>query len=252
MQSIPSQVHPVQPADAGDRTNVGDAERWLSVLAGGAILAAGLRRRDSAGIAGLVAGAALLHRGTTGHCHVYGAFGVDTSDRGRLQSAIAMLPANTALHVERAFTVNRTPDELYGFWRELGNLPRFMKHLERVDVLDETHSHWVAKGPAGTSVEWDAEIIDDQPGRVITWRSLEGADVSNDGSVRFEPAPAGRGTELRVSMAYVPPAGKLGATVAKLFGKNPEQQVRDDLRRFKSLMEAGEIPTTEGQPSGRK
>lgn len=244
MQSTPSQT------ETG--TNVGDAERWLSVLAGGALIAVGLRRGRAEGAVGALAGAALLHRGVTGHCHLYGALGVDTSERGRVEGALAKLPANTALHVERAFTINRSPEELYGFWRQLSNLPRFMDHLERVDVIDDRRSHWVAKGPAGTRMEWDAEIIEDAPNQRITWRSLEGADVSNDGTIRFEPAPAGRGTEVRVSMAYVPPAGKLGAAVAKLFGENPEQQIREDLRRFKSLMEAGEIPTTEGQPSGRK
>jgi uncharacterized membrane protein len=176
---------------------------------------------------------------------------MDTSDKGRLEQAAAMLPANRALHVERAFTIQRSPEELYSYWRKLENLPRFMKHLERVEVLDERRSHWVARGPAGTHVEWDAEILEDAPNQRITWRSLEGADVANDGTVRFQAAPGDRGTEVRVSLSYSPPAGKLGATVARLFGENPEQQVRDDLRRFKNLMEAGEIPTTEGQPSGR-
>lgn len=241
-----------QPTTSHGRTNVGDAERWLSVLAGGALIAAGLAKRNRKSALGLVAGGLLVHRGATGHCEVYHALGVDTSDRGRLEGALGVLPGHTALHVERAFTVNRPPEELYRFWRQLDNLPRFMEHLERVDVLDDTRSHWVARGPAGTHIEWDAEIIEDQPDRRITWRSLDGADVENDGSISFDPAPAGRGTEVRVRMAYVPPAGKAGATLARLFGENPEQQVRDDLRRFKNLMEAGEIPTTEGQPSGRK
>lgn len=252
MQSIPSEVHAVPASNRGKQTNVGDAERFVSVLAGTALAVVGLRRGKTAGLAAAAAGAALVHRGATGHCQVYGAMGVDTSEHGRLEQAAAMLPANRALHVERVFTIRRSPEELYNFWRRLENLPRFMEHLERVDVLDERRSHWVAKGPAGTRIEWDAEIIEDAPNQRITWRSLEGADVENDGSVHFYPAPGDRGTEVRVSLAYVPPAGKLGATIAKLFGENPEQQVRDDLRRFKSLMEAGEIPTTKGQPSGRK
>ncbi len=251
MQSLPSEVHPVEEHDQKQATNVGDAERFVSVLAGTAVALAGLGRGRGAGIAAAAAGAALVHRGVTGHCHVYDAAGIDTSDKGRIEQAVAMLPANRALHVERVFTVARSPEDLYNFWRKLENLPQFMQHLERVEVLDERRSHWVAKGPAGTDIEWDAEILEDAPNQRITWRSLEGADVANDGTVRFEPAVAGRGTEVRVSLSYSPPAGKLGATVARLFGENPEQQVRDDLRRFKSLMEAGEIPATEGQPSGR-
>lgn len=252
MQSIPSDVHAVTAQDQHQETNVGDAERLVSVLAGAAIAVAGLARGKAAGLAAAAAGAALVHRGVTGHCRVYDAVGMDTSKHGRIEQAAAMLPANRALHVERVFTIGRSAEDLYSFWRQLDNLPRFMGHLERVDVLDERRSHWVAKGPAGTEMEWDAEILEDAPNQRITWRSLEGADVANDGTVRFEPAPGNRGTEVRVSLSYSPPAGKLGATVARLFGENPEQQVRDDLRRFKSLMEAGEIPTTEGQPSGRK
>ena len=252
MPSLPSEIHPVPPSDGGgSKTNVGDAERWLSVLAGTTLAVAGLRRGGGAGIATALAGAALLQRGVTGHCQVYSTLGIDTAEWGRIESAVAKLPADRALHVERVFTVRRPPEELYSFWRKLENLPRFMKHLERVDVLDEGRSHWVAKGPAGTRIEWDAQILEDAPNQRITWRSLEGSDVANDGTVHFDPAPGDRGTEVRVSLAYVPPAGKLGATIAKLFGENPEQQVRDDLRRFKNLMEAGEIPTTEGQPSGR-
>lgn len=252
MQSIPSEVHAVPARDRDKANNVGDTERFVSVLAGTALAVVGLKRGQGAGTATAAAGAFLVQRGATGHCQVYGAMGVDTSEQGRMERIAAMLPANRALHVERVFTIDRSPDELYSFWRQLENLPRFMKHLERVDVLDERRSHWVARGPAGTRIEWDAEIIEDAPNQRITWRSLEGADVENDGSIHFYPAPGDRGTEVRVSLAYVPPAGKLGATIAKLFGENPEQQVRDDLRRFKSLMEAGEIPTTEGQPSGRK
>src|SRR5262249_43303222 len=131
------------------------------------------------------------------------------------------------------------------------NLPRFMKHLESVQVKGERRSRWMAKAPAGTRVEWDAEITEDRPNELIAWRSLEGADVDNSGSVRFERAPCGRGAVVRVEMRYSPPAGVIGAGVAKLFGEDPEWQVKDDLRRFKQVMEAGEIITTEGQPAGR-
>jgi uncharacterized membrane protein len=154
------------------------------------------------------------------------------------------------VHVSRAITVNRPREEVYGFWRDLENLPRFMEHLESVRVLGQERSHWKARAPAGTTVEWDAETVEERPGELIAWRSLPGADVTNAGHVRFADAPAG-GTEVLVRLSYDPPGGKLAATIAKLFGEEPEIQVEQELIRFKNLMETGEIPTTEGQPRGQ-
>jgi uncharacterized membrane protein len=127
-----------------------------------------------------------------------------------------------------------------------------MSHLRSVEETDATHSRWVASAPLGMSVEWDAEIVTDTPNRVISWRSLPGSDVDTAGSVHFNMAPSGRGTEVRVSLKFDPPAGKFGSFIARLFGENPEQQIRDDLARFKQIIEAGEIPTTAGQPHGRR
>lgn len=141
----------------------------------------------------------------------------------------------------KSVTINKSPEELYKFWRNFENLPQFMNHLESVQVLDDGRSHWVAKGPAGTTIEWDAEITEDIPNELIAWRSLEGADVENSGSVRFERAPVDRGTIVRVEIEYSPPAGALGAAVAKLFGEEPEQQMKGDLHRFKQVMEIGEV-----------
>jgi uncharacterized membrane protein len=152
---------------------------------------------------------------------------------------------------EYSVTINRTPADLYRFWRNFQNLPRFMPYLKSVRMDTERHSHWVAQGPAGTTVVWDAEIIDDRPDALIAWRSLAGADVDHAGSVRFEEAPGGRGTYVRVCMVYHPPGGTLGAVVATLFGKKPGQHMHEGLRRFKQLMEAGEMATTSGQPSAR-
>ena len=149
------------------------------------------------------------------------------------------------IRVHKSITVNRPADEVYGFWRNFENLPRFMDHLESVQVTGAGRSHWKAKGPAGTSVEWDAETTEDRPNERIAWRSVEGADVSNGGSVRFVRAPGGRGTEIHVEMRYEPPAGKLGALVAKLFGEEPSQQVDGDLRRFKQVLEIGEVVYSE-------
>ena len=156
-----------------------------------------------------------------------------------------------AVRVTKAIMINRPSEELYRFWRNLQNLPRFMTQVESVQVTGEKRSHWMAQGPGGKRVEWDAEIVEDRPNQLIAWRSLEDADVPNRGSVRFEPAPGGRGTVVKVELQYNPPGGVIAATVAKLFGQAPEQQVQEDLRRFKRLIEIGEIITTEGQPAGR-
>ena len=149
-------------------------------------------------------------------------------------------------------TVNAPPDAVYAAWRDFERLPTFMYHLESVTTTGDRHSHWVAKGPAGTTVEWDAEIVDDVPGQRVTWRSVEGASVENSGSVRFRPAPADQGTEVYVELRYAPPAGALGAVVAKLFGEEPGQQVGDDLRRFKQIVETGEVVRSDGSPLGSR
>lgn len=158
--------------------------------------------------------------------------------------------SNVALPVRVSLAINRSPEELYRYWHEFENLPRFMTHLESVRVTGDGRSHWVAKGPAGTTVEWDAEITADWPNEEITWHTLEGADVDHAGSIRFE-ADGARGTIVTVEMQYNPPAGRLGATVVALFGEEPNQTVKADLRRFKQIMETGEVVTTEGQPAGR-
>ncbi|HEU4435440.1 MAG TPA: SRPBCC family protein [Pyrinomonadaceae bacterium] len=185
--------------------------------------------------------------------------------RGRITFATANVLAVTALDVIAArqlssgnqgvqanasCIVSRDPDEVYSFWRDFRNLPRFMEHLVSVDDMGNGRSHWVAKGPAGTTVEWDAMLVADDPGRVITWRSLENSDVDNAGAVRFEPAPGGRGTIIKVNLQYNPPAGIVGATVARLFGEEPNQQLDDDMRRFKQVMEVGEVVVSDATVFG--
>jgi len=153
---------------------------------------------------------------------------------------------------QAAYTIALTvsPEECYRFWRQSENLARFMQHVESVTDTGNNRQHWVVKAPAGTTVEWDAEIVDDRPNELIAWRSVEGADVENEGSVHFEAAPGNRGTVLYVQLRYKPPGGMAGAMIAKLFGEEPQQQLKDDLRRFKQVLETGEIPRTDGQPSG--
>ena len=145
------------------------------------------------------------------------------------------------VRTKRSVTVGRPVEECYAFWRNFENLPQFMRHLESVTVTGPRTSHWRAKAPAGKSVEWDAEVVEERENELIAWRSLPGADVYNAGTVRFMPAPGGRGTEVRVELEYKPPLGKLGSKVAMLWREEPGQQVQDDLRHFKQVMEIGEI-----------
>jgi uncharacterized membrane protein len=175
--------------------------------------------------------------------------------RGRVAAALASVGAVTAadamvaarstepeaLHLVKAVTVRRSPDDVYRFWRDFRNFPSFMSHLESVAVMDERRSHWTARGPAARLVEWEAEIVEDRPGERIAWRSLPGASVRNSGTVRFSAAPGGRGTEIHLEIEYEPPAGQLGSMVARLFGQEPRQQVQADLRKLKQVLETGEV-----------
>lgn len=230
------------------RTNVSSNERWLSLVAGGALIGLGVTGRTPTLLSSL-GGAYLLLRAATGNCMLYQALGVSTSDSTAEQTAVS---AGHGTRVDHALTVNKPVAEVYRFWRDLENLPRFMTHLLDVDTTTDGRSHWVAKGPMGMKVEWDAEIVTDKPNQAIGWKSLDGADVDTAGSVHFTELPHGRGTEVRVQLKYDPPAGKLGTAVARLFGMSPEAQIKADMRRFKQLMEAGELPTTDGQPHGRR
>ena len=241
--------------------NVGNVERWLSMLGGGMLAVYALKRRDRAAGVAALAGAELLYRGATGHCHFYDAMGVSTArehsyargtgvvaDRG--SDTRQQLGGARGIHVEESVTINKPIADVFRFWRNFENLPSFMQHLEWVAMREEGISHWVAKGPAGMAVEWDARIINEVENSVIGWQSLDGSTISTAGSVHFDDTE--HGTRVRVHLQYNPPAGRLGAAVARLFGEEPSQTVREDLRRFKQLMETGEIPTTEGQPSGRR
>lgn len=190
----------------------------------------------------------LSRNGTNGHAHGESW----TEDAENLRSHTRSGKASTGkLPLTHAITINRPVEEVYEFWRNFENLPRFMNHLKSVTITAPGRSHWVAKGPAGSQVEWDAEIIEEKPNELIAWRSLPGAEVENAGSVRFSRATGNRGTVVRVKLQYHPPGGALGSTVAKLFGEAPEKQIPVDLGRIKQLLETGEIARTEGQPAGR-
>lgn len=239
------------PEPARSEVNVGETERYGSILGGAALIAAGLWRRSAPGVLLSILGGALIYRGVTGHCEAYSALGVNTAGTGHaVNRKRPGVPDNKGTKVEKTIAINRAPSEVYQFWRNLENLPQFMEHVEAIQVLDEKRSHWRVKAPAGREVEWDAEIINEHENELIAWQSLPGAEVQNAGTVRFETAPGNRGTYVKVALEFNPPGGVLGAVVAKLFGESPEQQVDKDLRRLKAILEAGEIPSTQGQPQG--
>jgi len=172
---------------------------------------------------------------------VAGVTAIDTFSAARQSHSTTLNRIAAPIHVFRTVTINREPSEVYEFWRDLRNLPRFMAHLESVEVSGGT-SKWRAKGPAGTSITWDAEIVLDRPGECVAWSSIEGStSVPNRGVVRFNRAPGERGTEVQVELKYEPPAGAVGAAVAKLFGEEPGQQIDGDLRRLKQVLETGEV-----------
>lgn len=223
--------------------NVGTTERVLSAAAGAALVTFGLRRRRFRRLL-LPFGWALVMRGLTGKCSINRILGRNSVRRRRIASPVASVAGGEGIKVDRVVMIERSPEEVWRFWRDFENLPRFMEHLESVTVRNDRLSHWIARAPAGTRVEWDAEIHNAIPGELIAWRSLPGADVDNAGSVHFYPAHGGRATEVRVVLSYEPPAGRLGAAVATLFGEEPAQQVEDDLRRLKQVLESGEVATT--------
>lgn len=228
--------------------NLSGFERWASIIAGAGLAAYGVSRLKKDGWMYAGIGSLLLRRGVTAHCDLYEAFGINTAgDAGDTRAA---LRGPRGVNVLESVTINRSIEELYRFWRNLENLPQFMRHLESVEKVTDTISHWKAQGPAGTVVEWDAEIYNEVAPKLIAWRSLEGSDVVSAGSVNFDNAGAGRGTRVTVHLQYSPPGGRIGARIAKLFGRDAETEIREDLRRFKQVVEAGEVPTTSGQPRG--
>ena len=238
-----------RPERADNSINVGKTERLVSGLAAATVAVVALRRKRLRPLL-LPLAANLLSRAVTGRCPVNRAIGRNSARGGRV-SPVASVRRGEGVKVEKSVTVNRPADEVYRFWRNFENLPRFMDHLESVTVIDETRSHWVAKAPAGTKVEWDASIHNEIDEELIAWRSLPGSDVNNAGSVHFTPMGDGSSTEVLVVLSYEPPAGKLGAAVAKLLGEEPSKQVDDDLRRLKQVMEASEARGNSTQPAGR-
>lgn len=218
-------------------TNVGDVERWASVVGGGALAIYGLARLgrdDRAAPLYALLGSLIAWRGISGHSHLYEGLHVSRFDG---EGSAANAVRGPAIKVERSITVQRPAPELWRFWRNLENLPRFVEHVESVLPLGGNRFHWTVDSPIG-AVSWDAEIIGEREGEYVAWRSLEGSEIPNAGSVHFTPGAGG--TEVRVSLAYKPPAGPLGAMIARVIGREPEGEVDDALERFKQVMEHDE------------
>ncbi len=224
-----------------DARNVGAIERWISLGLGGLLAFVGVRRRGLLGAAAGAASAAFLYRGFTGFCPAYGALGVDTAKnrrRGEYYNPAASVPYGTGVRVEQSISVARPAGELYDFWRRLDTLPQFMEHVEEVTTLTDRRSRWRVRAPVGSRVTWEAEIINDVPGRLIGWRSLPGSAIHHAGSVHFDQGDGS--TEVRVVLEYAPPARYIGASMARILGDDPQRAVAEDLRRFKAIVERGE------------
>lgn len=226
----------VQDARVRAGRNMSDADRWLSIAAGIGLAAFGLsRQKGFTGWALVGFGALLVRRGASGHCHTYELFGINTAGTG--QDTRHALGGRSGIIVDESVIINQPIEMLYRFWRNLENLPRFMRHLDSVERITDTLSRWRAKGPGNSVVEWNAEIINEVPNKVIGWQSLEGSDVVSAGSVNFDNLGQDRGTRVRVRLQYNPPGGKVGAAIVRLLGRDPATEIREDLLQFKQMVE---------------
>lgn len=243
----------------GVTRNVGETERWASMIGGALAALYGLRRGDGAGALLAVAGGALLARGAVGYCPVYESLGMDSTDEDyRLRGVArvngeprrplqqhgraAVLDASESQRIVESVVIDRQPAELYAFWRDFTNLPKVMEYIDRVEILDERRSRWRARSAGDAVVEWISEIVRDEPNEFISWKTVGSAPVKHAGSVHFRPAPGGRGTEVRVEIDYDPPGGALARVIAALTGRDPNRQVVEELRRLKQLAEGGALP----------
>lgn len=214
-----------------DNTNIASTERIASVTGGLALVLYGLSRRSLSGLFFALLGGAFIYRGSSGRCELYSKLGVNTA----LPGAERGVHGNKGIKVERAIHVQRAPADVFRFWRKLENLPRFMPHLESVEEKSDRLSHWIVKGPLDSRVEWDAEIINEHPGSMISWQSLPGATVQSAGTVRFDEEDGG--ARVSVNLQYYPAGGAVGAKIAQILGDSPEKQIDQDLAQFKELIE---------------
>ena len=238
------------PQRSASGINVSQDERMLSIVGGAALAAFAAWRRDVTSIPALIASVGLMYKGFTGNSPLYRLLGKNSAVK--TNPARVSVPHEQGFHITRAVTINRPAADLYAFWHDPTNLPQVINYIESVQITGIDQAHWTIKLPGGMKAEFDVEVYTDTPNEFISWRSLPDSSVKNAGSIRFRPAPAGRGTEVQLTIEFVPPAGPLGKAVLNLFGEAPQQYISQFLREFKQVMETGEKATTEGQTSGRK
>jgi uncharacterized membrane protein len=234
-------------APASNGVTLGELERWSSVTAAAALMLYGASRRSATGLGLAIAAMPLAYRGLAGRWPPP----LESRLHRENHASRAVLTGDRGFVVHEAVRLERPIEEVYSFWRRFDNLPRFMDHLARVTETGDGRSHWVAKGPGGVLVEWDAEIINEVENKVIGWRSLPGGDVVVAGSVNFDRVRAGQSTQLTVRLQYAPPAGRVGMFVSMLAGREPSQTIREDLRRLKQILEAGEVARATASDTSR-
>ncbi|HEX8907519.1 MAG TPA: SRPBCC family protein [Longimicrobiaceae bacterium] len=238
----------------GQQVNVGRNERIASVVGGAGLGLLAARQKGIGGALLGLAGAWLIARGASGHCFVYDAMDVDTSDEpSPSRGPITAAENEPGVSVNASITVNRTPDEAYAAWRDFEQAPRYMDRITRVEILDPTRSRWTATGPMGRSWTWESQVVEDVAGELIAWESLPGAELPNRGWVQFLPAGGdGRQTEVRYFVEFDPPGGIIGDAIASVFHDAPKEMIRGDLRRFRQMVESAETTTATAQSSGEE
>jgi uncharacterized membrane protein len=229
-------------------TNVNGVERAVSVLIGGMLVARGLKRRSLGGAMVALAGGGLLSRGITGHSTVYQKLNLHTAGGRTFRRTRAR---DEELEIMRAITIGKPADELYRLWRDPQIQPQIMADFADVAMDDKGHAHWAVRAPMGRRIEWDSEIVEERAGEMLRWQTREGAELPNEGSVRFRPAPGNRGTEVHLHVKFSPPGAMPVKGAMKLLGFIPKQMAYKALWRFKALAETGQIPSIKGQPAGR-
>ena len=231
-----------------ENVNVHEVERLVSSVLGGALVSWGITRRSLGGVVMGIAGGVLLYRGISGHSYLYQGLGMNTTDRSRQLGARATAGAP---EIEHSITVEKPARELYRFWREPQQFAQIMEDFAEVTPLDENRTHWRVRSPFGRTLEWDTQVVEDRPGEMLRWESLQGARLRSEGEVRFRPAPKDWGTETTLHLRFDTPGGVIGKTLAPRQGIMSHMPVEKALRRFKSLAETGEIPTPEPNPTSR-
>ncbi len=216
--------------------DVGMVERGLAIFSGVGLLVIGARMGGIKGLIVILCGADMIFRGITGHSWLYRLFGVNTAAINPAREAA--VPHQQGMRIEECIVINRPVDVVYDYWRNFENLPTFMRNLKDVDVIDDDRSRWTASGPAGITLTWEAEIINEKVDEMIAWRTTNGASVPHAGTVTMKATPDGRAAELTLKMEYMPPGGALGQMFATVLGQNPQKQTRDDLQRLKDILEA--------------